>query len=73
MKVKFLKDCFIEVCVGFDDNEEPMMEEEKIVKGEIVEVEALEGLELEDEWIQVEFGDGSVGFINKDLFEVIEE
>jgi hypothetical protein len=49
------------------------MEEEKIVKGEIVEVEVLEGLELEDEWIQVEFGDGSVGFINKDLFEVIEE
>ena len=73
MRIKFLKDCSIEVCVGFDNDEEPIMEEEKIVKGEIVEVEVLEGLELEDEWIQVEFGDGSVGFINKDLFEVIEE
>ena len=70
MKIKFLKDCFIEVCVGFDNDEEPIMEEEKIVKGELVEVEALEGLELEDEWIQVGFGNGSVGFINKDSFLV---
>ena len=73
MKIKFLKDCYIEVCVGFDDEEEPIMEEEKIVKGGIFEVEALEGLELDDAWMQVEFGDGSVGFIDKQLFEVIEE
>jgi len=73
MKIKFLKDCYIEVCVGFDDEEEPMMEEEKIIKGEIFEVEALEGLELDEEWMQVEFGNGSVGFINKELFEIIED
>jgi len=73
MKIKFLKDCYIEVCVGFDAEEEPIMEEEKIVKSEILEVEALEGLELDNEWMQVEFGNGSVGFINKQLFEVIED
>ena len=73
MKIKFLKDCYIEVCVGFDDEEEPIMEEEKIVKSENIEVEALEGLELDNEWMQVEFGNGSVGFINKQLFEVIED
>lgn len=69
MKIKFLKDCYIEVCVGFDSEEEPMMEEEKIIKDEIFEVEVLEG--LDDEWMQVEFGNGSVGFINKELFEII--
>ena len=73
MKIRFLKDCYIEVCVGFDDEEEPIMEEDKIVEGETFEVEALEGLELDNDWIQVEFGDGVVGFIDKQLFKVIEE
>ena len=49
------------------------MEEEQIVEGETFEVEALESLELDEEWMQVEFGDGSVGFINQVLFEVIED
>jgi len=73
MKVKFLKDCYIEVCIGFDDEQEPMMEEEKIIKDEIFEVESLEASELDEEWLQVQFGDGSVGFIGKELFEIIEE
>lgn len=71
MKIRFLKDCYIEVCVGFDDEEEPMMEEEKIVEGETFEGEALAG--LDDEIIEIQFGDGSVAFVNKELFEVIEE
>jgi len=73
MKIKFLKDCYIEVCVGFDSEEEPIMEEEKIVEGEMFEVEKIVYNIVETEFIQVQFEDGSVGFINKDLFEVIEE
>jgi hypothetical protein len=71
MKIRFLKDCYIEVCVGFDDEEEPMMEEEKIVEGETFEGEVLEG--LDDEIAEIQFGDGSVAFVSKELFEVIEE
>jgi len=73
MKIKFLKDCYIEVCVGFDDNEEPLMEEERIVEGEIFEVEEIVHDIVETEFIQIQFGDGSVGFIDKKLFEIIEE
>jgi len=71
MKIRFLKDCVLEVCVGLDDYEEPMMEEDKIVEGETFEVEALAG--LDEEIIEIQFGDGSVAFVNKELFEVIEE
>lgn len=73
MKIKFLKDCYIEICVGFDDEEEPIMEEEKVIEGETFEVEEIVYDIVETEFIQVQFEDGYVSFIDKQLFEVIEE
>jgi len=38
-KIKFLKEMFIECCIGFDDFGDPIMEEEKVLKGEEFEVD----------------------------------
>ena len=66
-KIKFLEDQFIECCIGFDNDEEPIMEEEKILKGEEFDVELLETL---DEFVGVQFGNGSVSFISKNDIEI---
>jgi hypothetical protein len=64
MKIKFLKDQYIEVCVGFDEEEEPIMEEEKVSAGEVFnDVDIIDT--LDEDVIQVQFGDGSVSFIDK--------
>ncbi len=70
MKIKFLKDCYIEVCVGFDDEDEPMMVEEKIVEGEIFKVEEIES-SIETEFTQVQFENDYVAVIDKQLIEII--
>ena len=71
MKIKFLKDQFIEVCVGFDKTEDPIMEEEKVSAGEVFnDVEIIDTLDVDI--IQVQFGDGSVSFIDKDSVEISE-
>ena len=71
MKIIFLKEQYIELCVGFDEAEEPIMEEEKISTGEVFnDVEIIDT--LDEGIIQVQFGDGSVSFINKDGVEISE-
>jgi len=70
--IKFLKNCHIECCIGFDDMEEPIFEEEKILKDEVFEVELLEASSIEDEFTQIQFGNGSVSFVNKKLFEIVD-
>tara|TARA_R110000868_G_scaffold196995_1_gene443128 strand:+ start:1802 stop:2017 length:216 start_codon:yes stop_codon:yes gene_type:complete len=71
MKIIFLKEQYIELCVGFDEAEEPIMEEEKISNGEVFnDVEIIDT--LNEGIIQVQFGDGSVSFINKDGIEISE-
>ena len=67
-KIKFLEEQFIEICVGFDNNEEPIMQEEKVSKGEEFEVDIIDD-EVSDDIIQVQFGDGSVSFIYKEWVE----
>lgn len=70
MEIKFLKDCFIEICVGFDGDEEPIMEEEKIEAGEKFDVELIS---TEDaEFVQIQFEDGEVAFVQRNLFEKLE-
>jgi hypothetical protein len=69
MKIRFLKDCVLEVCVGLDEYEEPIMVKDEITKGEAFEVNTC----LDDEIVEIQFGDGSLAFVNKELFEVIEE
>lgn len=68
-EIKFLKDCYIEVCVGFDKSGHPIMEEEKISKGEKFDVELFDTMDFSV--MQVQFGDGSVCFIDCSLFEII--
>jgi hypothetical protein len=71
MTIKFLKEQYIEVCVGFDDEEDPIMQEEKVSIGEVFEdVEIIDT--IDDDIIQVQFGDGSVSFINRDSAEISE-
>jgi hypothetical protein len=72
MKIEFLTACTIECCIGFDEEEEPIFEEETIQEGEIfqdVEIEEANSPEL----VQVEFGNGSVSFIHKNLLKIIED
>jgi hypothetical protein len=71
MKIIFLKEQYIELCVGFDEEEEPIMEEEKISNGEVFnDIEIIDT--LDEDIIQVQFGDGSVSFIDKDGVEISE-
>lgn len=69
MEIKFLKDCFIEICVGFDEDEEPIMEEEKMEAGETFDVELIST--EDDEFVQIQFEDGEVAFVQRSLFEII--
>jgi len=69
MEIKFLKDCFIEICVGFDEDEEPIMEEEEIKSGEKFDVELIST--EDDEFVQIQFEDGEVAFVERILFEII--
>ena len=63
-KIKFLEHQWIEVCVGFDDDEEPIMEEEEITAGEVFnDVEIIDT--MDEDIIEVQFADGSVSFIDK--------
>jgi len=64
MKIKFLKDQCIEICVGFDEEEDPIMEEEEITAGEVFDdVEITDT--MNEDIIEVQFADGSVSFIDK--------
>jgi hypothetical protein len=67
MKIRFLKEQFIECCIGFDEDEEPIMEEEKVLQGGEFEIEVLNE---DDEIIGVEFGNGTVSFLNKEDIEI---
>mgnify|MGYP003327117778 CR=1 FL=1 len=71
-KIKFLEEQYIEVCVGFDDDEEPIMEEVKVLKD--MEFDFVDVIydEINDDIVQVQFGDGSVSFISKDSIEIEE-
>ena len=66
MKVKFLSDQFIECCIGFDEYEEPIMEMEKVLQDEVFEVDIVD----DDEIIQIQFGNGSVSFIDRKCVEI---
>jgi hypothetical protein len=61
MKIKFLKDQFIE-CFGFDEDGEQIMEVEKVLHDDV-----------RDESIQIQFGNGSVSFIDREWIEKISE
>ena len=71
-KIKFLEEQYIEVCVGFDDDEEPIMEEVKVLKD--MEFDFVDVIydEINDDIVQIQFGDGSVSFISKDSIEIEE-
>lgn len=69
-KIKFIKDCVIECCTGFDNDEEPIMEEEEIKCGEEFEDVLLEKANS-DEIIGIQFGDGSYSFVQKVIFDVL--
>jgi len=71
MKIKFLENRWIECCIGFDDDEEPIMEEEEVEKDEVFDVEIIYDEDDED-FIQIEFGNGSVSFIEKEWVEIEE-
>ena len=68
-KIKFLEERFIECCIGFDYDEEPIMEEEKVLQGEVFEVDIV-GDNVDDDIIQVQFGNGSVSFLFKEWIEI---
>ena len=74
-KIKFVEDTTIEVCYGFDENEEPIYEEELIKEDDILEVDVLaaSGLPMdEDELVQLQFGNGEVCFVYKEQIEVLK-
>jgi phosphotransferase system IIB component len=68
MKIKFVKDQFIECCIGFDEDEEPIMEEEEVLTKYIFEVDIVDD---GDEFIQITFGNGSVSFVDKECVEIL--
>jgi len=54
----------IEICVGFDEEEDPIMEEEEITAGEVFDdVEITDT--MDEDIVEVQFADGSVSFIDK--------
>jgi hypothetical protein len=69
-KIKFLEEQFIECCIGFDNHEDAIMEEEKVLKGEEFEVDIISS-DYDDSIIQIQFGDGSVSFIPRDCIEIV--
>ena len=74
-KIKFVEDTWIECCVGFDEEEEPIYEEELIKEDDVLEVDVLaaSGLPMDkDELVQLQFGNGEVCFVYKNDIEVIE-
>jgi hypothetical protein len=71
MKIKFLKDQFIE-CFGFDEDGEQIMEVEKVLQDEVFDVDILDD-DVRDESIQIQFGNGSVSFIDRECIEKISE
>lgn len=69
MLIRFKWNTTIEVCVGFDEDEEPIMIEEDIEAGEEFEV-GITG--VEDGVAEIEFYfNASVGFIKEDLYEIL--
>ena len=69
-KIKFLEEQFIECCIGFDDHEDEIMEEEKVLKGEEFEVDIISSVH-DDSIIQIQFGNGSVSFIPRECIEIV--
>jgi hypothetical protein len=72
VNIKFNEACTIECCIGFDEDEEPIMEEEEILEGEVFQSVFLEQANSEDLW-GIEFGNGSYSFVNKSLIEIIKK
>jgi len=71
-KIKFLEHQWIEVCVGFDDDEEPIMEEVEVLKNmEFDFVEVIDDL-FDDDIVQIQFGDGSVSSLYRNSIEIEE-
>ena len=70
MKIKFLKEQFIECCIGFDEYGRPIMEMEKVLQDEVFEVDIDD--DGDDVIIQIQFGNGSVSFIDRECVEIVE-
>ena len=70
-KIKFLEDQFIECCIGFDNHGDAIMEEEKVLKGEVFEVDIMVYSDYDDSIIQIQFGNGSVSFIPREWIEIV--
>ena len=70
MKIKFLKEQFIECCIGFDEYGRPIMEMEKVLQDEVFEVDIDD--DGDDVIIQIQFGNGSVSFIDRECVEILE-
>ena len=71
MKVKFLSDQFIECWFVVPEYEDPMMEVEKVLQGEVFDIDILDDDE-DDEIIQIEFENGSVSFIDRKWIKIEE-
>ena len=70
--LRFTQDLELEVCTNLDENDEPKFDTETFSKGDEVEVDILSrdrvfGTEV----LQVQFGNGSVGFISTEHVEEI--
>ena len=68
MKIEILKYCVVEVCVGFDINQDPIFEEDCMSAGDRFDVEPFDE-SIDFEYLQ--FGDGSVGCFDKTLFKKV--
>lgn len=66
MDIKFIKDGIIEIFAGYDHNAVPEFNDETVTAGD--EFFDLEFISDDDDFVQFQFGDGDVGFINKELF-----
>jgi frataxin-like iron-binding protein CyaY len=71
MKVKFLSDQFIECWFVVPEYEDPMMEVEKVLQGEVFDIDILDD-DVRDEIIQIEFENGSVSFIDRKWIKIEE-
>lgn len=63
MKIKFLQDVELE-CFGFSS---PNTDIENFKSGEITDIDI-----RNDEKTEIQFGDGSVSFVNDDFWKVVE-
>jgi len=71
MKIRFKKDCELEVIENFDEkNETTQSVNETFIEGEVVDGDVVDD---EEGYVSFQFGDGSMVFgLQKELFDVIE-